>query len=151
MKSFRFSLAALLKVRMHERDLAREVVADALRVERELIERREHVAHERIEFVDRLRKQTTSIGDLDVDAAVANRTYASQLAIEIAQMDHQRRVLQTHVAACRVKLVAADQAVKALEKLRDKQLAEFIADQERRQQRDLEEAWSAQQQGELRR
>lgn len=150
MKKFQFRLASLFTLREQERDLCRQLLGEALRQLEEIEMRRRDLEGQR-EFQIQELRQIGRPGELRVDGAAARRVYAGQLVTWLIQVEQQRILAENQVELCRQALVRADQQVKALENLRDKQLAEFQFDAERREARELEEAWMGAHAGEFRR
>jgi flagellar export protein FliJ len=143
MKKFLFKLNPLLKLRRNERDVRQQLLADVLRRDSVLVARRRKFETDREMQIDELRALAGRASEIDVDAAAARRHYAVQLLGMMHEIDVQRAALATKIEDCRQALIRADQAVKALEKLAEKQEGEFIFQQERLESRALEEAWQA--------
>lgn len=150
MKNFKFRLAPLLTLRENERDLRRQALGEALRREEELKLARKQLERERGLQLEEFRLLGQP-GTVNVDQASTRRVYAGQLVGWILEIERERVAASENVDQCRQALVQADQQVQALEKLREKQLAEFKLNDERRTARDLEEAWQAAHAGEFRR
>ena len=149
MKNFQFRLAPLLTLRENERDLRRQALAAALRREDELKQARRQLERERGRQLEEVRRLGQP-GALNVDGANSRRVYAGQLVTWLLQIEQERKGATQQVELCREALVLADQQVQALEKLRDRQLAEFRLNEERREARNLEEAWQAAHAGDFR-
>jgi flagellar export protein FliJ len=142
-KKFAFKFDPLLVLRRNQRVIRQQALADVRRRDDELVTRRQKTAAEREMQIEELRTLSHSGGDLDVDASAARRHYAVQLAGHMGEIDVQRAGLARQIEECRQALVRADQAVKSLEKLAEKQRTEFIFEQERFEARALEETWQA--------
>ena len=143
MKKFSFKLEPLLKLRKNQRDLAQQKLAEVLRRHDALLADRRRTEAERNTQIEELRLLGNSGADIDIDASTSRRFYAAQLSGQIDDIDARRTALARQIEDCRQALVRADQSVKALEKLAEHQQAEFIYHHERREARDLEEAWQA--------
>ena len=143
LKKFLFKLNPVLKLRKNERDVRQQLLADVLRLDSNLVDRRRQIEAERDGLIDELRILGSEGNDIDVDASTARRHYAVQLAGTMGEIDVQRAALARKIEQCRQALIRADQAVKALEKLAEKQATEFIFQQERLESRALEETWQA--------
>jgi flagellar biosynthesis chaperone FliJ len=65
------------------------------------------------------------------------------LSAEIQGLALRRREVAEQVSLCRKALVKADQGVKVLEQLRERQLREFERAEEHREAREREEIWQA--------
>lgn len=142
MPQFRFRLESLQKFRENQRDLRRQALAQALAAEASLVEQQVEVERERESTLAELR--AFNDGDrLSIDRAAARRYHAGQLAYRLRQLDLQRQQAAIVVAQCRQLLVQADQGVKVLEKLSEKQQAEFEAELERHAAREREDNWQA--------
>jgi flagellar FliJ protein len=136
MAKFTFRLETLLKLRMAERDQRRIALAETLT----LVER----VVRRIDALDKelravAKAQAVRPGVVDVDRLMSADRYAVALRQDRAECEQEQLALEAEVAARRAALVAADQEARALEKLREKQHAQFEAEAERRQQRELDE------------
>jgi flagellar FliJ protein len=142
MKKFRFQLDPILRLRRNQRELRLQMLADVLRQDGELIALRQQVETERGQQIAELR-ELGSGGGMNVDASASRRYYAGQLSGDIGQIERRRELIARQIAACRQELIRADQAVKSLEKLAEKRLAEFAAAEERREAIEVEETWRA--------
>lgn len=143
MKKFKFRLESLLKIRRSHRDRCRQALAGILRQDHELLARRSLTEAEYRLQIDELRLLGLGGNEVDVDASAARRHFAVQLTGRIGEIDRQRGLLARQIDVCREALVRADQAVKALENLSERQLAEFVFDQQRAEAREIEETWQA--------
>lgn len=142
MKTFEFQFDSLLKYRRHLRDLCRQVLADVLANQHQLAERREALEHQRTGQLDEIRTMHQP-GQVEIDRSAARRYHAGQMQIDISYLDRDRNVVAEQLARCRQALIEADRNVKVLEKLRDKQQAEFTSTQSRKEARELDESWMA--------
>jgi flagellar export protein FliJ len=139
---FHFKLSSLLTHRERERDRCRQALAAALAAEQVLQRQQQSVDTQRTIQIDELR-QLTKREHVDVVRWAARRTHADQLTQEIQALDSRRILAQQHIENARRDLTHADQEVKALEKLAEKQAAEHGLDQDRRLTRELDEASAA--------
>jgi flagellar biosynthesis chaperone FliJ len=139
---FRFRLESLQKFRENQRDLCRQALAQALAAEATLAEQHADVEREREATLAELRAFNDE-DKLSIDRAAARRYHAGQLAYRLRQLDLQRQQAALVVTQCRQLLVQADQGVKVLEKLSEKQQAEFEAEVERHAAREREDNWQA--------
>lgn len=139
---FRFPLASVLKYRSHVREQRRAMLAAVLAELARVDARRSAVEAQRELQLNELRA-TTSAGAVDVDKAAARRFHASLLTFDLLRIAQERALVERQVAAVRAALVAADQAVKAIEKLETRQREEWEARQVKRADREREEAWQA--------
>ncbi|HUQ69433.1 MAG TPA: hypothetical protein VM165_07925 [Planctomycetaceae bacterium] len=139
---FHFRLQSLLNYREHLRDLCRQRLAEVLAADAELVRQREAVLTTRGEMLTQLQNLQQQ-PRLDVDQAAARRYHAGQLAVEAARLQAARETLAEQIAQRRQEVVLADQGVKVLEQLADKQRQAAAEDQERREGREREEIWQA--------
>lgn len=142
MARYQFRLASLLKYRESLRDQCRQVLAQWLRRDADLVAEQQRLNDERELQLSEMRTEQTD-GTLQVDRLVSRRYRAGQITGELTALARQRDELAQQISLCRQALVKADQGVKVLEQLSDKQLAEFLAADEKRQARDREEIWQA--------
>jgi flagellar export protein FliJ len=140
--AFKFKFAPLLKYRQHQRDLCRQLLAEAFAEDQALVDRREAVEQDRTQQLAEMRDMLAA-GPVDIDRSAARRYHAAKLSLDVRLIEEQRRLVAQQIARCREALVQADQRVKALEKLSEKQAAAFAEEFERRTARDLEESWLA--------
>jgi hypothetical protein len=139
---FRFPLQSLLNYRDHLRTLCRQRLAEVLAEDAELVQRRDATVAAREEMLVQL-QQLQQQRRMDVDQAAARRYHAGQLAAETIRLECQRAQLADRIAQYRQALILADQGVKVLEQLADKQRQAHAEDQERRESREREEIWQA--------
>lgn len=138
----RQQLETVLRVRRHQRDQVRMALAQLLSDARTVEERRLRTEHERSETLADLRSTTMS-GGLDVDRAAALRYHAARLSIEIAKDAAEGATRSEHVRAAQAMLAQADQAVKAVEKLIERNAAEQRRVAERSTDREATDRFSA--------
>ena len=142
MKNFRFKFAALRKFRENRRDLCRQLLAQLFADDTRLIDEKSKLEQTRLSQLEELR-QLAFQGPVDVDRVSARRYHAGQLVGEMRVADHQRSLLAKQIELCRTALAKADQDVRILEKLEERQRAEFRNEQERREQLELHDVWLA--------
>jgi flagellar export protein FliJ len=142
-KKFSFQLNPLLKLRQNQREMCQQLLADVVRHDDELLSRRRDTEAERLTQIEELRTLGGAAREIDVDASSARRLYAGQLSGDLGTIDGQRTLLAGQIELCRQALVRADQAVKSLERLAERQEQEFQFREERREARALEETWQA--------
>jgi flagellar export protein FliJ len=137
MARFDFRLAALLRVRERERDERRAELAIAVE--------REHKARDQVARLEIKLAQTRSAADSDGQAMDLARLQAHDRfrrvvhgELEQARKDFGQATAEMEVR--RQAAVAADQQVRALEKLRERQQKEFQRQQAMLAQRELDEA-----------
>lgn len=142
MRTFVFRFAALLRYRRNRRDLTRQLLAQTLAAQRELVGRRAELEAVQHELQDELRAGGQQ-GPLDIDRLAARRYYAGRLAGELLGLERNEELVTHQLSLCRQALLEADRDVKVLEKLEERQQADFRYEQERREGRELEEAWQS--------
>lgn len=140
MASFQFKLEPLLRYRRHRRDLCRQMLAEILADEHRLILQRSRLDRARAEQLEEMKELARS-ARLDIDRTAARRYHAGYLLAETRQLERSRELIQQQIDLCRRALVLADRDVKVLERLKERQYAEFAERAARRAQLELEETW----------
>ena len=138
MSKFKFRLATLLRLREATRDERRAALAEAYRVDDVL---RERIGGMQAEL-DRLKNQCRRIagpGDVDIDQLVEAQRYEVGLRAQQNQLTRQRKAVAEEIERRRQALLEADREVRVLEKLRDKQAALHLHEQQRRDVKRLDE------------
>lgn len=145
MAKFHFTLAPLLKLRSHERDMKREALARTLgelqRLQTKVTDN-EQTQNSALQQLQSL----SAAGKVDINGCAQLRYYLSFLKREAVQLADAVRKYQPDVEQAREELVLADQAVKALEKLQTKQQTAHQFETQKREQLQLEDLWQAGQQ-----
>jgi len=145
MKKFHFQFESVLKMRRHKRSLCRQLLGEILQADQRLVEQRRQLEDQRQEQFREIRERQNQ-GRLDIDGTTNLRYYAGQLQSQIKTIVANRQVLEKQLNACRQALAAAEQDVKAMEKLSDKHRDVFLHAQSRKEALELEDTWSATQQ-----
>lgn len=122
--------------------MCRQLLAGVFADENNLISQGERLETTRQQQFEELR-QLGQPGEVDVDKTASRRYYAGQLLGGMQQLQRQRDVVSQQLQLCRQALVKADQQVKVLEKLEERQRAEFRYLQERQAAKQLEDEWLA--------
>ncbi len=136
MSRFRFRLVTVQRLREVARDERRAQLADALRVEAEL--NRQFAEVDELLSVIRV-SQRIEPGQVDVEKLLEIQRYERVLqARRLALLDQRTNVLK-ELELRRAALVEADRDVKALEKLRDAQFEQWTLEQQRDEQKQLDE------------
>lgn len=143
MARFQFRLASLLKYRENLRDQCRQVLAQWLQRDADLFAEQQALEQEREQQLGEMRSEQSDSTRLSVDKVMARRYRAGQIAVELSALAERRRELAVQISLCRQALVKADQGVKALEQLAEKQWQEFLETEEKHQSREREEIWQA--------
>jgi flagellar export protein FliJ len=144
---FVFSLNGLLKVRKNRRDLCRRLLAQVLADDANLVAERERLLAERERGFDEVRRMAQK-GRFSAEAAATRRYHGIQLLSSVRSIDEKRKLTAQQLQLCRQALSKADAEVKVLERLEEKQRAEFQYHADRRAQHELEDAWAARRQPE---
>lgn len=142
MPNFRFKLQPLQTFREHQRDLCRQVLAKFLADDAALVAQRQELEQTRIALLAEMAEMQQQ-SRWDVKKVTARRYHAGQLQVQMQMVDIQREQVARQLELCRETLAKADQGVKVLERLSEKQFAEFKKVQEARESRELEDVWQA--------
>ena len=137
--SFAFRLKSVLVVRQRERGQRRSELAEAVRAEALLGERRRRLELQRSDTGSPV-AQTG--GELNLSHLQAADQFRRVLRRELKSLTDELQRAQAEVDERRQAVVAADQQVRALEKLHERQRAEFDRQHATRRQRELDEAAS---------
>jgi flagellar FliJ protein len=136
MARFQFRLATLLRLRELTRDERRTQLAEVLRLLDQVQARRAAIDA----LLDSTQKlQAAPPGIVDVDRLLNATRYELVLRSELRQLELQETTLTTEIDKRRQALVAADREVRSLELLRDTQQQRYLAAEEMRSQKDLDE------------
>lgn len=144
MKKFNFKFKALLHLRESRRDTCRQLLANILAEEKALLEEKNEVLLKKEECEKSIREIGSS-GSVDINRISSHRYYVNQLSKDILITEQKLERVGQQAALCRKALSKADQEVKILEKLRDKQEQLFLENESRMESRELEETWQASQ------
>jgi flagellar protein FliJ len=139
---FVFPLAALLKFRKNRRDHCQRLLAQVLADEAALLAQRQKLLASRQLQYDEIRRLSQG-GRVSVEGAAMRRYHSLQLLGGVYGVDEKRQLLAQQLQLCRQALSKADAEVKVLERLEEKQRAEFVYHAERRAQYELEDAWTS--------
>lgn len=143
MEPFRFRLATVLRLRSAVRDERRTELGRALRAAEVLREQQDKVAAELAENQDASRKlmqrQAASSSGVSVDALLNINRHALILKSQLAQLGKQQQQVAAEIAKRQAALVEADRDVRVLEKLQEKQQAEYETRALAIEQRELDE------------
>jgi flagellar protein FliJ len=139
---FVFSLSALLKYRKNRREHCQRLLAQVLADDAVLFSQRQKLLAERDRQFEEIRALSRR-GRVTVDGAAARRYHSLQLLGSVRGIDEKRQVVAQQLQLCRQALAKADADVKVLERLEEKQRADFAYHAERRAQHEREDAWNA--------
>jgi flagellar FliJ protein len=140
--SFVFALRPLLEFRRHRRNLCRQLLAQVLSDEAALLAERQTALASRERQFAEIRGMSRR-GRVSIEGTISRRYHTGQLLGQVRLIEEKRRLVGQQLQLCRDALVRADTDVKALERLEDRQRAEFEYRAERRNQFDREDAWMA--------
>lgn len=143
MARFQFRLASLLKYREGLRDQCRQILAQWQQRDAVLVAQQQALEEEREQQLAEMRCEQQESTRISMEKLIARRYRAGQIAVELSAVAERRRELAVQISLCRQALIKADQGVKALEQLAEKQRLEFLETQEKRQSREREEIWQA--------
>lgn len=137
---FQFRFGSLLQLRRRERDLAAVALAQAgeaiARIEGEITDIESSRAAARSDAVKR------RVGEISVDDLLLRGRYDLQLEAELTSLRETLGKLVTEAANRRQALVDAEADVKRFERLAEKDRAQFLAEQKRREQFESDDAAS---------
>jgi flagellar FliJ protein len=136
MKKFQFRLETLLRLREAVRDERRSQLADAFRVLETLAEQDSKLTREMNELRSTVRSRT---GAIDVDHLLNSQRYEMVLQLERQKLQQQQLTVNAEIEKRREALVAADQEVRSLEKLRESQSLRHRAEIEQREMKEMDE------------
>ncbi|QDT39057.1 flagellar export protein FliJ [Stratiformator vulcanicus] len=138
---FRFRLEPVLKFRRYRRDIVRALLAGVIEDARKVEDGLSVLSQDRSESVGRLRDMSAG-GRFDVDQAASLRYYCSQLSAQIMANRRQKELVENQLRQVQAALVLADREVKTLEKLKERQRAEFDKRSQRIDDRVATDQWN---------
>ncbi len=137
-----FPLEKVLDVRRHTRQERRYALAAAMADEQQLIDLKQQQELQKQQLLDELAELSRE-ESLNIEAAARRRYFVGQVEIQIMVIEQQIEQARQIVEQARSALIAADQDVKALEKLREQHLAEQAYSENRRNEIVLTEQWQS--------
>lgn len=120
MAPFQFRLEHVARLRVVERDLRRGRLADASR-RMEQLDDELHQVQQQLSELRHAARHAAPCGQVDADWLRRTSEYAWQLRSRLRELDADRQAARRQVEQYRAELVEAEQHVKTLEKLRDRQ------------------------------
>jgi flagellar protein FliJ len=138
MKSYRFRLETLRRLRSAQRDQHRVALADAYRAEQILAERRAEVTAEQAEL-HQLKQAAVSARYLDVNQLLEVQRYESVLKAREDQLKAQAKRLAIETERRRLAVVEADRAVRVLDLLDERKRREHRKQQTRWETKEMDE------------
>ncbi len=145
MAKFKFQLESLMKYRKFQRDQCRQVLADVLRQESDLLREIERTRAEREQISEEIRVGSNR-GEINVQRNASRRFYLTQLDLKIRQINLQLEQVRQQLELCRKAVQQADAAVKALEQLKEKRLKKHEYLETKQLEVEMQESWNATQQ-----
>ena len=127
-----------MKLRQRLRDERRAELAMAFEAETVLREKTSEINGRLVDVRDVVCKLSSG-GNLDVDKLLSAKRHDVELRTRQRELQLHTRQLEAEIERRRVALVEADRDVRVLEKLREKQQAEFNLDQQNRENKQLDE------------
>ena len=121
MSRFQFRLSTLKKLRESHRDELRLKLGEAYQAERLLAERAAAIRTEE-EEAQEVQRSILDANTTDVSQLLDAQRYVAVLRNELTTLHNQSQMLATEIEKRRQALVAADQQVRVLEKLHERQL-----------------------------
>lgn len=138
MKTFRFRLATLMRLREAARDRRRANLAQAFEADDVLQRRQEELADDAME-VDRHARGAADLGSIQVDTLVTAQRYKMILQAESKLLSQQSVSVSEEIERRREALVVADRDVRVLEKLREKHQERHRKEEHRQEVKMLDE------------
>ncbi len=128
--SFQFRLQSVLKLRQHERDVQRQLFAAASDLRTAKIAERNWLMEDRIAVLNELRSMNDD-HSWPVAQVVHRQRHAEQLLRELAIAEADVVEADAQLEICLNRLILADRAVRGLERLEERQLADYQITQAR--------------------
>jgi flagellar protein FliJ len=137
--SYQFRLATMLKLREQARDERRRELAQAYEAERILRERVAELQSE-ISTTQQRTRQLAGVGTISVEGLLNTRRYELLMKSQVSQTEGQIAHVLDEIERRRQSLLEADRDVKVLEKLRERQLEQYAELQQKRENKQLDDA-----------
>ena len=128
----------MLTIREADRELRRSELAEALQAERTLQLDADRVSQE----LDAIRASAQSAarpGDIHVSQLLDIHRYALVLRSRLVEIGASKEKLHVEIERRRDRLVGADQQVRVLEKLRDRQRQTYLKEEEKKDTKAMDE------------
>ncbi len=137
MANFHFRLQSVLKLRERQRDQAADSVQQAQMALNKLNEQIEQLTQE--SNTQNTVRHQASVGEVRVQQLIDVQRYQLYIVHKIAGIKSNADLIEKELEVRRQKLIVCEQGVRALEKLRDKQLSQWNQIALARQQARLDE------------
>lgn len=142
MADFRFRLEQVIRLRERERDTAAEAYRKAIQAIAELTQQAEAL---QLDASNQSPIQAAAgQGAVNAQKIIESQRYQMHIQQQIASIQSNIKLIETEREKRRLVLVTREQALKSIEKVKDKQRREWIEDQHRKSQLALDEWSSAQ-------
>ncbi len=138
MPDFHFRLDAVMKLREHVREERLEELGNAFEAERLLLDKISNITCE-LEDIRRVLQGSSNRGQIDMDKLLSVRRYEFQLMSQKRELEKHIQEIETEIERRRTAVVMADREVRVLEKISEKRQAEFDANQQRHENKILDE------------
>jgi flagellar export protein FliJ len=138
MAGHRFRLESLLKLRLSERDLRRADVAEVQQAIEIVVQQIDDLEAEARAMTE-ARREAGKAGAITVDRLISQDRFCATIKLQVQDGKDQLRKLEEEAERRRQALQAADHAVRVLEKLKEKQQAEFQKKDLKRIQEEMDE------------
>ncbi len=138
MAKYRFRLATLQRLREIHRDELRSKLAEAIQAQEVLDQQLVEVGNE-LDRLQTARREAVAGGRTDINQLLASQRYHQVLLAQQATMTEQARLLALEAERRRQNVVEADQEVRVLERLHERQVASFRQEELRREMKVLDE------------
>ncbi len=135
---FEFRLEPVRRVRQADRDEKLASLAEAVQAHEVLGDQLRQVDAELVQLKS-LAQAQVSPGEIDVDALIKRARHEALQEAHKKQILNQLQQVETEIEKRREALIEADRAVKVLDRLHDKQREQHELEQQRIQQRQLDE------------
>jgi flagellar protein FliJ len=143
MAKYRFRLETIEKLRVIRRDQQRVALAEALRAEQVLIERRADIQNEQA-ALRTMQRAASAQHHVDVNRLLDAQRYELVLNVRKLELTNQQALLSTEIERRRRALVEADREVRVLELLDERQRQAHRREMSRLETRQLDEIASQQ-------
>jgi flagellar FliJ protein len=135
---FRFRLEKVLAIREADRELRRSELAEALQAERTLHGEADKLSEE-LDAIRATAQSAAKPGDINVSQLLDIHRYALVLRTRLVEIGASKEKLNVEIERRRDRLVGADQQVRVLEKLRDRQRQAYLQEEEKQEAKAMDE------------
>lgn len=141
--SFQFKLESLLKYRRHQLEQCRQLMGEILRDQTGCEESLLAIDEEHETIYRNMRHQNVK-GTIDVRKIASWRYDATRMEARKREIQAKQNRIEQQLVLCRQAVQQADAAVKALERLREKQQKEYELRESKKVDIELQESWASQ-------